>query len=388
MLVAIDAVGIRGYGGAAILNELLRWLPHVRPEWRWHVFLLERKLREFDDPPVPATVTIEHTELGHTGIGRLSWIVREVPKRLQQLRADVVFSFANIGASRPRVPQVLYYHQHLAVSDSARELLAPLARLRMRFLRFCLAKASRATRAIIVQTPSMKTALAQVRRGIDQKVHVIPGGYRTASNCPVIRSEKKELTDCTTGPLLTYVAQPVPHKNHVAIVRAMPQILRECPAAKLLLTLESSLARNEVGFDVVRDIRRLAQRLGVTGSIIFAGVLTPDEVDYTLRKSTLLAFPSLSESFGLPMVEAMAVGCPIAAADLPYAHDVAGPAGAYFDPRDPASLASTVVSVLRSPDALHGLKVAARLRKHLFAYPQIAERIATVLDAAACSAPN
>ncbi|MGO8823332.1 MAG: hypothetical protein ACLQO6_19190, partial [Desulfomonilaceae bacterium] len=70
MLVAIDAVGIRGHGAAAVLCELLQWLPKVRPEWRWHVFMFERPLREFDDPIVVNSVTIEQTHHGDGGLGR------------------------------------------------------------------------------------------------------------------------------------------------------------------------------------------------------------------------------------------------------------------------------------------------------------------------------
>jgi hypothetical protein len=61
MLVAIDAVGIRGHGGASVLTELLHWLPIVRPAWKWQVFLFDRDLREFDDPAVEGNVSFEHT---------------------------------------------------------------------------------------------------------------------------------------------------------------------------------------------------------------------------------------------------------------------------------------------------------------------------------------
>ena len=64
-----------------------------------------------------------------------------------------------------------------------------------------------------------------------------------------------------------------------------------------------------------------------------------------------MVFPSLAESFGLPLVEAMAAGCPVAAADRPYAREVAGPAAVYFDPLDPRALAECVIGVLGDPAA-------------------------------------
>src|ERR1043165_6961026 len=108
VLVALDAIGIREGGGAAVLAELLHWLPRVRPDWHWHVFLFDRHLRQFDDPPVGPNVVLESTRHGHSGAGRLLWVNWLLPRRLRRLRANLLFSFANLGSSRPPVAQVVY----------------------------------------------------------------------------------------------------------------------------------------------------------------------------------------------------------------------------------------------------------------------------------------
>lgn len=119
MKIAIDAVGIRGHGGAAVLCELMLWLPIVRPEWEWHVFIFNRNLREFDDPAVSDKVTFKHTDSGNKGISRLLWVNYILPKRLEEIKADVLFSFANMAPSRPRIPQVVYCHQAYAFFSDA-----------------------------------------------------------------------------------------------------------------------------------------------------------------------------------------------------------------------------------------------------------------------------
>jgi len=83
-------------------------------------------------------------------------------------------------------------------------------------------------------------------------------------------------------------------------------------------------------------------------------------------------FPSLSESFGLGLVESMASGCPIVAADLPYAHDVAEKAVVYFHPKHPASIAETIVKTLGNEDVLKNMREAAKERLTQYHYQSIA----------------
>ena len=69
----------------------------------------------------------------------------------------------------------------------------------------------------------------------------------------------------------------------------------------------------------------------------------------------MFVFPSLVESFGHPLVEAMAAGLPIAASDIPVHREVCGDAAIYFDPFDPNELA----------DRIESLKTSGRLRERL-----------------------
>jgi glycosyltransferase involved in cell wall biosynthesis len=93
-----------------------------------------------------------------------------------------------------------------------------------------------------------------------------------------------------------------------------------------------------------------------------------------------MVFPSLYVSFGLPIVEAMSVGCPVAAADLPYAHELAGSVAKYFNPHSPRCIAACILDILQDDEKRRALKEAALGRAPQFAYDSIAERIAVVLE--------
>ncbi len=383
MRVAIDAVGIRGHGGAAVLCELLRWLPIARPDWEWHVFLFDRRLREFDTPTVSEKVTLEETGMGNGGLGRLSWVNRRLPARLEVMGADLLFSFANIAPARSGLPQVVFCHQRNAFFSDGIPPRMLFKRWRMRFMRSHILRGARASGAMIVQTKAMRERITEMEPSLDGRIHVIPSGYRTPSVEPNIRVEKKALIDGADRPRLIYVSHPRQHKNHLALVRAMPYILKAMPSASLLLTLDKQRLGHRRYTSFIVDIQKEAEHLGVSQRLVWLGILNPDEVAYALQASNLTVFPSLAESFGLGLVESMAAGCPVAAADRSYAHDVCGAAAVYFDPRDSAALAETVLSVLRGQVTSERLRLLGTERKDRFSYERIARGIAPVFEMAA-----
>ncbi len=380
MRVAIDAVGIRGHGGAAVLCELLQWLPISQPDWDWHVFLFERRLREFDDPVVSDRVNVEYVKLGDSGYQRLKWVNRHLPVRLQKIEADVLFSFANIAPTNAVTPQVVFCQQANAFFPEASPLRIVAKRARLWFMRRQILIGARASRAVIVQTDAMRERMEQMEPKLRGLIRTIPSGYRTPATKPIVRQRVREAVSATSHPRLIYVSHPSEHKNHLALVRALQLLARRKSAARLMLTLDRERPGDERYNGFVDQIRVEIDRLDVAEHVIWLGHITPDEVDFTLRSADLMVFPSMTESFGLGLVEAMAAGCPIAVSDLPYAHDVCASAAIYFDPTDSVHIAEVVLDVVENKDELARLKKVGVQRKTRFSYNMIAEEIAEVIQ--------
>ena len=379
MRVAIDAVGIRGHGGAAVLCELLHWLPTVRPEWKWHIFLFDRHLREFDDPGVESRVTLEAIKMGNWHIGRLLWVNRHLPARINAIGVDVLLSFANIAPLRACTPQVVFCHQSNAFFCEGIPLSALRKRARLRFMRNIILRGGLASDAMLVQTDAMRQRILSIEPSLNDRIHVVPSGYRTPHGKRCIRAEKKILIDTAERPRLIYVSHPSEHKNHINLVRAIPRIINTFPSASLLLTLEKNKTQNRRYNYFIDEIELEATRYGVSKHVVWLGILNPGEVDYALRNSDLTVFPSQAESFGLGLAESMAAGCPIAASDRLYAHDVCGEAAVYFNPSCPESIAHAVLETLNNGSLLQKLVNKATERKSQFSYEFIAERIAAIL---------
>lgn len=383
MVVGIDGVGVRTGGAASVLCELIQHMPQMKPAWKWHVFLLPRAFRDFEIPPAGTMVTIESVPNAHTEWGRLNWLLRVSRHRLKAINANVVFSMANIGRLFPSIPELVMCHQPNAFFGDGLHNASLWCRVRMRSMRYLILRGALASKGVIVQTDTMRKRMQAFEPRLATRLQVIPSGYRVPASSLSLRPEFQQVLESVSRPRLIYVAHPSTHKNHEGVIGALPEILRTHPTATLMLTLDRDRPPNASYATFVRNILAQMYCLGVQDHVSFLGILNSREVRYALRASDLMVYPSLSESFGLPLAEAMEAGCPIAVADMPYAHDVAGPAAEYFDPSRPSSIAAVVNQLLYDQVRLRELRACGEKRSEEFAYSSIASKLIQAIGQAA-----
>jgi glycosyltransferase involved in cell wall biosynthesis len=133
-----------------------------------------------------------------------------------------------------------------------------------------------------------------------------------------------------------YVADGVPQKNHTVLLQAW-EYLQD----RYQLTPELHLTIPARFTELIASIQQLQHR-GI--KIINHGVLDKAELNLLYQECGYLIFPSLRESFGLPLIEAVQAGCGVLAADLPYVYDVIRPS-AVFNPVQPQSIAEVVAEI-------------------------------------------
>ena len=143
-------------------------------------------------------------------------------------------------------------------------------------------------------------------------------------------------------PFLLYPARRWAHKNHERLYEAFAIVRRERPELRLVLTGGGDFSDVPAGVEA-------------------RGHVPWDEVVELLQTASALVFPSLYEGFGLPPLEAMACGCPVACSNAGALPEVVGGAARLFDPHDPSAIAEGVLDVLGTPDvwAKRGLERAA-----------------------------
>jgi len=140
------------------------------------------------------------------------------------------------------------------------------------------------------------------------------------------------------GPRENFVLYPArgwPHKNHARLIEAMAIVRQHIPDIRLVLT--------GGGLDGLGELPDWVDRRGLVGY---------DELKALYRSAAVLAFPSLYEGFGLPPLEAMASGCPVAASNAGSIPEVCGHAAVLFDALDAQAIASGILEACDRHDEL------------------------------------
>ena len=132
-------------------------------------------------------------------------------------------------------------------------------------------------------------------------------------------------------PFVLYVGNAFPYKNLVVILGALKLIQRE-----IRFVYVSSRST------FVEDLIEKAKEIGVENRLIIAGFVPDEDLAILYKLAEAFIFPSLSEGFGLPGLEAMASKCPVICSDIPIFKEIYGEAAIYFNPKSSTDLASKV----------------------------------------------
>jgi glycosyltransferase involved in cell wall biosynthesis len=166
-------------------------------------------------------------------------------------------------------------------------------------------------------------------------------------------------------PLLLHVGGLGPHKNLSRLLLALETVARPEHPWHLALVGDDTAA----GFhSEVSALRQIVRRTSLQGRVTLTGEVPDRDLVLLYNTATALVLPSLAEGFGLPAVEAMACGLPVAASRRGSLPEVLGPAAAYFDPLEPAEMTAAVLSVLGDEPLRQRLRREGLTRARTFSW--------------------
>ncbi len=180
-----------------------------------------------------------------------------------------------------------------------------------------------------------------------------------------------------TRPFALFVSSLWRYKNCHGLLRAFAAARPHLGGRQLAVV---GAARDE---KYAAELKALAEDLGIAGDVVFVGGVPLQETASFYRAADVFVYPSFNETFGLPILEAMACGCPVITSDRSSMPEIAGGAAILADPDDPSAIAAALVDVLGSePTRLRdmGLTQAAKFTWQATAdatldvYREVAER--------------
>jgi len=283
----------------------VRYINYTPPSFRWLVRGVVNELLHFD------VLKLEMPKLG-----------------VDLLHHPFTF-LSPIGSG---IPSVLTFwdmqHEFFPEFFNPKELLA-----RKRIYQASTEEADR----IIVSSQFTAQCLVEKYGTAHDKISVVYTGYgpqfRVLDDQDGLeRIRKKYILD---RPFLFYPAATWPHKNHHNLMAALKILIVEHGfEGDLLFTGIAKQPHDQI----LEDIKHL----GLASRIKVLGYIASDELPYLYNLARLLVFPSLFEGFGIPLVEAMACGCPVVCSNTTCLPEVIGDAGELIDPLSPEDMAEKI----------------------------------------------
>jgi glycosyltransferase involved in cell wall biosynthesis len=376
MRIGFDASVASGQPGGTgtYAVQLLNALIAQRPDWTF--FLYFRR----EDQPNPL-LTIPD---GNPNVHRVTvpgspntWRVQvALPRRLLKDGIDVYHSPGPFLPLRWHGPKVVTIHD-LNIYLNVRNWLRPKTLLAWADLAVETPFSARVARRVITASQGASKDLQRLLRVRRDAIRVIPDAPDPFFDAAPSATELSAVREITADkPYVLFVGVLSPQKNLRGLLLAFAR--SSLPAEGINLVLAG---RDESDYGAV--LRRLSRRLNIEPLLKLPGYVARSTLRGLYAGALCLVLPSHGEGFGLPVVEAMALGAPILAANRQAIPEVVGEGGLLFDPTDPAELATLLDRVWLDLPLRKDLSDRARARRTNFSWDKTAQATAEVyLEAA------
>ncbi|MDX6692870.1 MAG: hypothetical protein QOF02_473 [Blastocatellia bacterium] len=312
-----------------------------------------------------------HLVEAQAGLLNRRWFLFGLPRYIRQQRL-ALFHGTNYEAPLRKVcPTVLTIHDLSLLLLPETHEAARVRRARRRFPLMC-----RAATLIVTPTESVRREVCAHLSIESNRVVAVPEAARSVFR-PVDATEA-QATRRRLGieeDFLLFVGTLEPRKNLPTLLRAFREAL-----AQTKTPLQLVIAGKK-GW-LTEDLFAQAGAAGLAGRVVFTGYLPDEDLRSLYSSCRAFVYPSLSEGFGLPPLEAMACGAACVVSRLPSITEVVGDAALTVAPEDEKELARAVVSLLNDENLRRRVADAGKLRAALFSWERTARLMREVYDEA------
>jgi glycosyltransferase involved in cell wall biosynthesis len=341
-------------------RELIPALVSLAPPGMRFTAFINREAAAAGDGPwgeiVPAVTVPVHARQ------RDQWVFGEqalLPPMAARARVDLLHSLASTAPVWGRFRRVTTVHDliyarfpqtHAGIRDKGMRLLVPWA--------------ARRSERVIADSLSTREDLVTLVGLARERVDVVPLGLGAPRRDePVAESELRARLELGDRRVLLSLSAKRPHKNLAALIRALALIPAE---RRPLLVLPGYPTDHEI------ELREHARAAGVSEDVRFFGWLGGAEIEGLWVIADGFVFPSLYEGFGMPVLEAMARGVPVACSNASSLPEVVDDAALLFDPHDEAAIAHALERLLGEQAEADRLRSAGLERAREFSWERTA----------------
>lgn len=358
--ILINAIHARAGGGLTYLRNLL---PLLAAEEDFELHLIPHPDQKDTFAPLPSTIEVHDITMPKTWLPLLLWEQIILPVIAWRIGFDVILSPANF-APLLLPAQVIVIQNSLTVGVHERRFGKKIywAALRvMTGLSLLIARRAIAVSQYVADTTSLRLRrmpLAIVHHGVEAAFSPAPPRH-------------------SQDVFLLAVADLYIQKNLHRLIDAFAVVQRRYPT----MTLRIAGAEMDTGYVIA--LRRHVAALGLSDVVIFTGRRSIAELVELYRGCAVFVFPSSIESFGMPLLEAMACGAPVVASNTSATPEIAGGAALLCNPNDAQDIAEKILRVLGDSTLRQSLRERSLIRAKAFSWQACARATASVLREAA-----
>lgn len=340
----------------ALLPELVRLAPGIR----FSVFCSPRGYEQLSGEDWSDEVElVTHPLIGVRGLKALAEMT--VLGVVAGRRVDLLHSVAFTAPLRTRAVNVVMLPDVIWLVAPDEDHAAT-----MQLWRLIVPRIVRRADRLIAISRAGADDIVQHLRVPRERIDVVPLGPGVEARvAPTPEVALRERLALGTGPIVLAVSAKKAHKNLLRLVQAMRIVTDRYPTAILVLPGRPT--------DHEQELRALAARQGLAANVVFPPYVDPADLEGLYAAASCFVLPSLNEGFGLPILEAMRRGVPVACSNASAMPEVAGDAARYFDPLRPDDIAAAVLDLLGDPALASQLVAAGRERARAFSWEATAE---------------
>lgn len=345
MNVLINAITITEGGGIVVLGRLLEFMNQRDPKITWFVTAEKNILTHL--PSSQQIIGIPYSWARKSPLHLLYWYEIELPRIIKKVKASLCFSHTNfIPRRRLSCPSFLLIHNAGFFSDPFTRLQlqyyntakdAFLWKQKIKWVNYSIQHAT----AITVQTNVLADKINNRLKIPKEKIFVIPHGLGLLNHVnTIIRSFPTE-----TCWRIGYITKFGVQKDFETVFRAVSRLKKTGIPIKLILTLNPQIKEYPPIFEKIRayEIEDVLENLG--------DITNADTIRKVYESLHLFLFPSIIESFGFTLVEAMGCGLPVLVSNSDSNREVASHAGLFFPLGDDEKLTDLITYLMNNKHA-------------------------------------
>ena len=337
----INAISIKEGGSLVVVRKLISEFSKARPEYTWFVTMSRENLLE-NEKLLSNVKVIVSPWAERSAFHLWYWYEIYVSKLIKEFQISLFYSLTNYLPKKPmKIPSMLLVqhagHFSKEFDDLNTKEMSILQRLLWSYKKKWVRQSIKNTNILTVQTNSLANLIDQAQLGVSQ-ISVISHGPGLDLN------PKQNRYIDSNKPILGYVTKYGVQKNFSVVLRAIKRLKLRGINPQLILTL------NENSPEVKSILKEISDN-GIEDNIINYGEVAQHKIQEIYNKIDIFLFPSIVESFGMPMLEAMSVGLPVIAAKTPVNQEILGENAILFSADSDKELSEKIMQLVNNPSS-------------------------------------